>query len=370
MQKLPNEIGNIIHLRYLGIRNSNFKELPSSMSKFDNLQTLDVRRTNVGNTVDEFWEIQALRHVLADKMLLPKCSVPLNNLMTLNGVVPLESWDEKICPLNYMIYLRSLSLSGISEVHTKALSAFLRKLEFLVYLSLSGEILPSNMFTESSMHRLQVLIVHGKLEGLNDLLSDRYVLPNLTTLHLHKSELSQLFVDKLAMLPCLAEMELLDSSYTETTLFFPERGFQSLKKLKLKNLYTLEALVIEQGAMPMLSILAMYGCDNLKILNGLNGLEHLQEVAVYNMQEIVDTIKLMGKKFFSKIKRLTTPTVITGRGVVAGSWVRRAARKQFIAVASESHCSDMDGAGPVAGNATDDIQVHYGAGAWIRSSSE
>ncbi|KAL6876325.1 hypothetical protein ACP4OV_012897 [Aristida adscensionis] len=321
MQKLPNEIGNIIHLRYLGIRNSSLQELPSSMSKLDNLQTLDVRRTNVENIVDEFWEIKALRHVLAEKMWLPKFSVPLSNLMTLNGMVPSNSWNENIFPLNYMICLRSLSLSGLSEIHTKALSTALKKLEFVVYLNLSGDVLPSNMFTDSSMRRLQVLMLRGKLEGVDDLPSNRYILPNLALLQLHKSELSQPFIDKLANLPCLAELELLDGSYIDTTLLFSERGFQSLKKLKLRNLYSLEALVIEHGAMPMLSILAMYDCDKLKILDSLNGLEHLQEVVVYNMQELVDTIKRVDDELYGKIKLLTTHTRDTDRDL-GGFWIR------------------------------------------------
>ncbi|CAN6225317.1 unnamed protein product [Urochloa humidicola] len=347
MQKLPDEIGSIIHLRYLGIRNSNLEELPSSMYKLDNLQTLDVRRTNVGKAVDGFWEIEALRHVLAEKMLLPNCSVPLNNLMTLNGMVPSDLLDEKKCPLNNMIYLRSLSLSGISALHTTAPSAALRKMEFLVYLNLSGDILPSNMFTTSSMRRLQVLILHGKLEGINDLLGDRYVLPNLTVLHLHKSELSQQFLDKLALLPCLAEMELLVVSCSDTTLFFHD-GFPSLTKLKLKEVSTLQELVIGNGAMPVLSILAMYDCDCLMTLKVLNGMEHLQEVAVYNMPEIVGNIKLEDEKLFNKIKRLTTPTMATDRGVVPGHFVRRARipHEQRIAVASESCYSGMEDADP------------------------
>ncbi|XP_004959635.1 disease resistance protein RPP13 isoform X2 [Setaria italica] len=332
MQKLPDEIGSIIHLRYLGIRNSNLEELPSSMYKLDNLQTLDVRRTNVGKTVDEFWGIEALRHVLAEKMLLPNCSVPLNNLMTLNGVVPSDFWDEKKCPLNNMIYLRSLSLSGISVPHITALSAALRKMEFLVYLNLSGEVLPTNMFTTSSMRRLQVLILH---------------------------ELSQQFVDKLSLLPRLAEMELLVVSCIETTLFFHD-GFPSLTKLKLKEVSTLQELVIGKRAMPMLSILAMYDCDSLRTLKALNGLEHIQEVAVYNMPEIVDNIKLEDEKLFGKIKRLTTPTMVTDRGVVPGHLVRRARipHEQCDAVASESCFSVMEGAGPGVGKAADDIQVH------------
>jgi disease resistance protein RPM1 len=38
MKRLPNEIGSIIHLRYLGIRNSSLEELPSSISNLDSLQ--------------------------------------------------------------------------------------------------------------------------------------------------------------------------------------------------------------------------------------------------------------------------------------------------------------------------------------------
>lgn len=124
--------------------------------------------------------------------------------------------------------------------------------------------------------------------------------------------------------------------------------------------------------MPIVSILALYGCDNLRTLNGLNALEHLQELVLYNMEEIVDTIKQGDKKLFSKIKSLTTPRMVTDR-VTVGSWVRmlhRRDRKQFVAVPSESSCCDMEGAGSVPEKATDGIQIDYSSGAWIRSSSE
>jgi len=206
------------------------------------------------------------------------------------------------------------------------------------------------------MRRLQVLILYGKLEGINYLLGDRYVLPNLTVLHLNKLELSQQFVDKFALLPCLAEMELSVVSFSETTMFFHD-GFPSLTKLKLKEVSTIQELVIGKGAMPMLSILALYDCDSLNTLKVLNGLEPLQEVAIYNMPGIIDNIKLEDEKLFDKIKRLTTPMMVTDWGVVSGHFVRRAdiLHEQRITVASESCFSSMEDAGP---------------GAWIKSSSE
>jgi disease resistance protein RPM1 len=368
-RNLPDEIGSIIHLRYLGIRNSNLVELPSSIYKLDSLQTLDVRKTNVAKAVDEFWDIEALRHVLAEKMILPDCSVvPLNNLMTLNGVVPCGPWDEKSCPLNSMIYLRSLSLSDISAAHTAALSAALRKMEFLLYLNLSGEFLPSSMFTSSSMRRLQTLILHGKLQGINDLPSDdRYVLPNLTMLYLHGSEVSQQFVHKLGTLPCLVEMELSAVSYSEGEMKLFLDGFPSLARLKLKNVSMLQEVEIRGGAMPMLSILAMYDCDSLKTFKNLNSLEHLQEVAIYNTPpEIVDNIKLEDEKLFSKIKLLTNPMMTADRdfpGHVVRMRIKmldEPAHDLRVAVASEPHCSDMEGDYHGERKATD--QVHYGPG--------
>jgi hypothetical protein len=96
--------------------------------------------------------------------------------------------------------------------------------------------------------------------------------------------------------------------------------------------------------MPMLSILAVHDCDSLKTFKALNGLEHLQEVAIYNMPEIVDNIKLQDEKLFSKIKCLTTPRMVTDRGGFPGRFVRMLDRPDHVlrvAMASESRCSDM-----------------------------
>ncbi|CAO2143946.1 unnamed protein product [Urochloa humidicola] len=52
LQRVPDEIGNIIHLRYLGIRNCQLSQLPASISRLDNLQTLDLRMTEVKTDPD------------------------------------------------------------------------------------------------------------------------------------------------------------------------------------------------------------------------------------------------------------------------------------------------------------------------------
>uniref|UniRef100_A0A0A9FSA8 AAA+ ATPase domain-containing protein n=1 Tax=Arundo donax TaxID=35708 RepID=A0A0A9FSA8_ARUDO len=268
LASVPDEIGSIIHLRYLGIRNCKLSELPASISKLDNLQTLDVRKTKVNSITHELWELRGLRHVLADALRLPnKCpSTHLKQLQTLVGVKPPDAWSSNgCCPLNHMIYLRSLTLCSIpgSTDIVHALLSALQKMEFLASLSLCGNLLPSGVFTNPSSRRLEALELHGRLDSPP---SGPFILPNLGKLTLLESgNLTQDFVDKVAALPNLAEMELLDGSYSAAQLVFVEGGFPSLTKLKLKNLAELERLELAPRSVPELAVMTHCGCTNMTI---------------------------------------------------------------------------------------------------------
>lgn len=64
---LPEEIGTLIHLRYLGIRLTNIRELPHSIGNLRNLLTFDYRqiRDGVGSAEvpSVLWNMVQLRHV-------------------------------------------------------------------------------------------------------------------------------------------------------------------------------------------------------------------------------------------------------------------------------------------------------------------
>ncbi|XP_066337334.1 putative disease resistance RPP13-like protein 3 [Miscanthus floridulus] len=271
LTRVPDEIGAIIHLRYLGIRNCKLSELPASIAKLENLQTLDVRKTHVRSVTDGFWEIAELRHVLADGLLLPKCpSRNLKQLQTLTAVAvapTAPSWSpDGCCPLNRMLCLRSLTVCAIPDSTSvvRALSLALKKMEFLVSLSLSGRLLPSGVFTNPSSRHLEELALHGKLDPPP---SGPFVLPNLGKLTLSGStaSLGKDFVQMLADLPNLAEMELLDGSYDERELVFHRGGFLSLTKLTLNNLAKLEVVNLNLGSVPELVVLTHCGCDKMKL---------------------------------------------------------------------------------------------------------
>ncbi|VAI94396.1 unnamed protein product [Triticum turgidum subsp. durum] len=63
-EKLPNRIGDMLHLQYLSVRCSNLTTVPDTIGKLKKLQTMDVRGTQVKTLPVSFWKIKTLRHVL------------------------------------------------------------------------------------------------------------------------------------------------------------------------------------------------------------------------------------------------------------------------------------------------------------------
>ncbi|PRQ60642.1 putative leucine-rich repeat domain, L domain-containing protein [Rosa chinensis] len=61
--ELPNEIGNMIHLRYFSLRYSNIKRLPSSVANLTCLQTLDFRAFVTLESPNVVGRMKQLRHL-------------------------------------------------------------------------------------------------------------------------------------------------------------------------------------------------------------------------------------------------------------------------------------------------------------------
>jgi hypothetical protein len=125
--KLPNEIGDVVHLQYLAVTSCSLKEIPPSVGRLSSLQTLDVRDTEVKELPVPFWEIRTLRHVFGHRLILPKRVGDLKNLQTLDTVKPDDKygWDRNT--LSKMIQLRSLFIWELSKGHEKGLVAALKK---------------------------------------------------------------------------------------------------------------------------------------------------------------------------------------------------------------------------------------------------
>ncbi|KAL6658498.1 hypothetical protein ACP70R_004084 [Stipagrostis hirtigluma subsp. patula] len=168
IQELPEEIGDMIHLRYLCVKGHNLKKLPSSIGRLLNLQTLDIRGTKVKEISPKFWKIKALRHVLADELMLPKSVINgPEELQTLHGVrTSEEKWDTRNgnYPLDMLIKLRSLELHGVKADDMQALTIALEKMNLLGHLKLKGDGIPSCVFNAPRLRCLRTLVINGNVK--------------------------------------------------------------------------------------------------------------------------------------------------------------------------------------------------------------
>ncbi|KAM3354694.1 hypothetical protein ACQJBY_025426 [Aegilops geniculata] len=168
LDRLPDEIGDMVHLRYLRVECRNLKKLPSSIRRLLNLQTLDIRNTQVEKIDPCFWQIKVLRHVLADNLMLPETiKEELDELQTLHGVKPAEEggWDPLNCPLHKMTRLRSLDLHGFKRSeHKAALESALTRMHLLGNLKLQGDKIPSCVFTGQHLQNLQIVVLDGTVK--------------------------------------------------------------------------------------------------------------------------------------------------------------------------------------------------------------
>ncbi|WVZ79806.1 hypothetical protein U9M48_027341 [Paspalum notatum var. saurae] len=338
IKKVPDAIGDLIHVRYLGLRSRSLGTLPQSISRLINLQTLDIKRTQVKKVAQTFWEIQTLRHVVANKLQLPKSVGALNNMQTLTGMVCYDPWSNNRSPLENMVFLRNLELSGLNVSHWKGLEDAFKKLDSLLYLHLAGKGIPSKLFTQFTLHRLQSLELFGEVDTSGDKEEEHYTLPNLTRIVLKESKVDQKFMNKIGELPSLMELVLSDESYVGKKLVFSDSGFNNVTNLVMTNLTELVEWEIRPGSIPMVKRITLSDCPKMKIkLNhdekdqGLQGLMgHLKEVVVWNMPEEISiepenkTLREMIKKVTMKTKSddITSAMQRTGRwraGMIAGN---------------------------------------------------
>lgn len=89
--QLPNTIGKLVQLMYLGLRWTYLEEIPSSIGNLLNLQTLDVKYTYVRTLPKSIWKLQKLQHLYLNESHRSKfVSQPrgssLKNLKTLWGL--------------------------------------------------------------------------------------------------------------------------------------------------------------------------------------------------------------------------------------------------------------------------------------------
>ncbi|KAK8996329.1 hypothetical protein V6N11_076566 [Hibiscus sabdariffa] len=319
---LPDTVGSLIQLRYLGLRKTNLEEeLPLSIGNLQNLQTLDLRYScflkRIPNVI---WKMVQLRHLLLYTPFDSPDSghLRMDTLSNLQSLPYIEAgnWIDNGGLAN-MTSLRQLGIDGLSREQVTSVISTLERLKDIQSLSLlltEQEMFPT-LTGLSCCEHLQKLCFYGKMEKLPD---PQEFPPNLVKLKLYNSQLPRDSITKFGRLPNLEMLVLGDGSYNWREMVFVSESFPKLEILRFHLLKELEDWIIEESAMPKLKHLVINRCEKLKrIPDGLKLATTLKELEIVGMP--VEFEYRLRTKDFSEFKHTPSwqsPTCRLARGTI------------------------------------------------------
>ncbi|KAH6821372.1 hypothetical protein C2S53_006203 [Perilla frutescens var. hirtella] len=274
---LPENLGDLFHLRYLGLRWTSLDKLPKSVGELLYLETLDLKHTRIDKIPAAIWKLKNLRHLNLDEVHLDKDTVlhlrgSLPELLTLWGLSvshesPIKNGLSKLKDLRELgISFRSINCSHDTEEPKKALVEWISKLTDLQSLRLrslddSGN--PAHLSLEpfSGLTKLSHMKLLGELQQLPPV---QDFPPHIKVLTLSLSYLNEDPMPILGKLPDLTVLRLLGNSYTGEPMVCKSGTFKSLKVLKLWVLENLKQWEVEDGAMEKLEEVNIRRCSNLE----------------------------------------------------------------------------------------------------------
>ncbi|XP_058777823.1 probable disease resistance RPP8-like protein 2 [Vicia villosa] len=286
---LPSTIGDLIQLRYLGLRKTYLEgKLPLSIGNLLNLQTLDLRYCRFLKKIPNvIWKLVNLRHLLLYTPHDPPDSghLRLDTLTNLQSLPYIEAgnWIADGGLAN-MTNLRQLGIHGLSGPMVNSVLSSIQGLHNLHSLSLSlqSEEDEFPIFMQlSQCTQLEKLSLNGKIKKLPD---PHEFPPNMLKLTLHNSHLQKESITKLERLPKLKMLVLGEGAYNWAELSFGAEGFPQLHVLRLILLKEMEEWKVEEKAMPMLEYMVIDRCEKLrKIPEGLKDITSLKKLKITGM---------------------------------------------------------------------------------------
>lgn len=149
IEKVPDAIGDLFNLRYLGLRGSKVKLLPKSIEKLSNLLTLDLSGSYVKDLPRGIGKLKKLRQLFADKASDRfrrdfQCGtgvrIPngLENMTNLQTLLSLEMQDESVRQLGELMQLRSLEIWNVKGTYCEHICASLAEMRYMSYLHVNA----------------------------------------------------------------------------------------------------------------------------------------------------------------------------------------------------------------------------------------
>ncbi|CAA2953408.1 disease resistance RPM1-like [Olea europaea subsp. europaea] len=297
LEKFPEAVLELFHLRYLSLRGTMIKRLPRSIKKLENLEMLDLKATYINELPIEILKLQYLRQLLVYRHV-PGPYLPYDyvhgfkvfkgmgsfKFMQKLGYIDAYPGSVSLKEISMMNELRRVNITNLRTEDGVALCLCIEKLQKLCSLGLrstEGDVLDLSHLSSPPLS-LQRLYLTGRLANFPKWIQS---LPSLVKVYLRWSQFREDPLEYLQDMPNLVHIEFL-ANYMGEKLCFKAGKFRNLKLLGLDKLETLRQVIIEEGAMPHLKKLIIQRCN---LLEGVpEGIEHLSELKVLEFFDMPD----------------------------------------------------------------------------------
>jgi disease resistance protein RPM1 len=299
IKTIPNSIGELFNLRYLGLDDTSVEVLPKSVVNLHNLETLSLRGTNCLSLPRGSEKLKRLRHILIYKWLdkgflsFERCESvkPFEGLWSskdLQTLVSVRASKVFIANLGNLSQLRTLYITGVRSNHCVQLCDSLSKIHQLstLHIRASNEDEVLQLETLTLSNHLKKVTISGRFS--EETLRSPFVPTNgdaLHTIYLFWSQLAESPVQRLSKLSNLTEI-CLTKAYDGQELNFHPEWFPNVKIITFRNLTHVNQICIQEGALVRLESLSIRGLVEMRDLpTGLEYLNFLKEAWFIGMHD-------------------------------------------------------------------------------------
>ena len=252
---VPINLESLINLKYLSFRDAEVGEvLPKSIGMLQNLETLDVKYTDIHELPKEISKLRKLRHFIGSSLSLIKLNDgigDMTSLQTLHSVdLDMDGVVNVIKELGKMKQIRQLGLICVRREDLSILSSSINEMQHLEKLYVSAKYIIDESFIDlhliSAPTILRKLKLRGRLQKLPVWIPE---LQNLVGLRLEYSNLTKDSMQSLKSFQNLVILSIHNHAYEGLCLHIQDEGFPKLKELYVGISDELRDIVIEKGAL-------------------------------------------------------------------------------------------------------------------------
>ncbi|XP_057802985.1 disease resistance RPP8-like protein 3 [Salvia miltiorrhiza] len=287
LKVLPESIGTLMELIYLGLRNNYIKELPETLGWLKKLEVLDIAQNFMVEVPVVIWELHSLRQLYMSNLI---CRKPLNiDTLEYLGTLTYVTIDNCI-----------ILISGL-----RMFSVFKK----LGIEGLDGNSDVSKLFVSLADLFLDHLILRGYRFRSMPCLDELGILQSVRTLKL--DGLLATLPNNLP--PNIESLTLIDSCLDEDPMPLLAEKLPKLKYLKLHNAYTGQQMVILDDSFPLLQILCIEELWNLRNVHcGKYAMRTLEKLEIHDCPYL-DTVpeEIVMLACFKELKMVTTKSIAT-----------------------------------------------------------